>query len=128
MKARCDNANHADYPQYGERGIKVCKRWHKFEHFLADMGTRPEGMTIERRNVNGNYTPKNCLWATHKQQAINKRNTTYLTANGERLPLMTWAARLGMSPESLRARLRYGWSEQRVCTTAVLIKRKRVIP
>lgn len=125
MRARCNNPKHADYPNYGGRGIKVCARWRAFENFLADMGERPKGMSIERRKVNGNYTPRNCEWATPQQQSSNRRNTIQLTANGERLPLVTWAARLAIPTGTLRTRLRYGWSEQRVCTTPALIVRKR---
>lgn len=73
MWTRCTNPNVKSYKDYGGRGIRVCKRWEKFEHFLADMGERPEGKTLDRKNVNGNYTPANCKWATRKEQAVNTR-------------------------------------------------------
>jgi len=74
MIQRCTNPNRADYRLYGGRGIKVCKRWRDFAAFLADMGERPKGKTLDRYpNNNGNYQPGNCRWATPKQQAANRR-------------------------------------------------------
>lgn len=73
MKARCLNPKGKSYKDYGGRGITVCERWLTFENFLADMGVRPRGKTIDRKNVNGNYEPGNCRWATNHMQAVNKR-------------------------------------------------------
>jgi hypothetical protein len=74
MKVRCYNTNREDYEDYGGRGIKVCDRWKdSFANFLADMGPRPQGTTIDRRDVNGDYEPDNCWWATYEHQNINKR-------------------------------------------------------
>lgn len=125
MKARCANPKASDYPNYGGRGVTVCNRWLNFENFLRDMGARPVGMTLERMNVNGGYEPGNCEWATQKQQSRNRRSTVYLTADGVCLPLVQWAEKLNIPRATLQARLRYGWSAQRVCTTPVLVVRKR---
>jgi len=73
MLTRIRNPNREDWPLYGGRGIKVCKRWLKFENFLKDMGVRPEGKTLDRRNSNGHYTPKNCRWATASEQMKGRR-------------------------------------------------------
>lgn len=73
MLQRCNNKNNPMYKNYGGRGIKVCRRWNKYENFKKDMGIKPDGLTIDRINNNGNYEPNNCKWTTWKQQRLNQR-------------------------------------------------------
>lgn len=117
LKARCLNPKEPQFKQYGGRGIQVCERWqHSFENFLEDMGVRPEGTSIERRNNDGNYEPSNCYWATLKQQANNTRRTVYLEYNGKRLSATQWAEHLGMTDSAILRRIKAGWPIERILT------------
>lgn len=105
-KQRCYNQNCRDYPYYGGRGIEICQRWLNDPlNMLVDMGLRPEGLTLERKDNNGDYEPTNCVWATRMTQGQNTRSAKMVTHQGETLTLSEWERRLGMNEGTLKARL-----------------------
>lgn len=106
MIQRCTNPNCETYANYGARGIRVCERWKSFENFLADMGEKPDGLTLERDNNNGHYEPNNCRWATRLEQAQNTRRTMRVTFNGKTMGLTAWSRELGVSRNALAERLK----------------------
>lgn len=110
MKNRCFNKNAKGYQKYGAKGITVCDRWKdSFENFLEDMGERPSlKYSIDRIDVNGNYEPSNCRWATQKEQQNNRGNNIRLYHNGEEHTITEWASILGINPSAIRVRLRRG--------------------
>jgi hypothetical protein len=112
MRRRCNNKNFAQYPSYGGRGISVCARWDDFENFLADMGYRPDGLTLERIDNDGDYAPDNCRWATHKEQCNNRRSSRLIEMDGETKTLAQWCEDLGVSYGLVSMRIRLGWSEE----------------
>lgn len=88
MIYRCTNPNSHKWARYGGRGIKVCDRWRtSFENFLYDMGEHPPLMSLERLDNEGDYCPENCIWATAKVQARNRRNTPFITVCGKTIAL-----------------------------------------
>lgn len=118
MRARCTNARHQKFPDYGGRGITVCSEWNSFERFLADMGPRPSPKhSIDRKDNDGPYAPSNCRWATSPQQRRNTRTNTRLTHRGRTLTLTDWAIDLGLAVNTLSRRLTKGWSVERALTT-----------
>lgn len=119
MKARCLNPSSPDYADYGGRGITVCDRWaSSFEAFLADMGERPTGLTLDRVDTNGNYEPGNCQWSTPKKQASNRRNNSLITYKGEEMTISEFAERVGLTRQSARYYLKVrGMAPEEVAST-----------
>lgn len=120
MWNRCTNPNDAvHYSRYAARGIVVCERWRRYEAFLADMGRRPSSLhSLERVDNDGPYSPDNCRWATRKEQARNRRNTVYLTVDGETRSRAEWAELKGLSVRIIDRRMnRDGWSAERAVMT-----------
>jgi hypothetical protein len=117
MMQRCTNPRNRTWFRYGGRGIQVCERWHRFIGFLADMGIRPPGMTLDRIDTNGNYEPGNCRWATQEVQQNNRRDNRYLSIDGVALTIAQWRRRSGLKRRTLRWRLDAGWDARRAVTT-----------
>jgi hypothetical protein len=109
MKRRCQNPSNVNYYLYGGRGISVCERWEVFENFCEDMGQRPEGMTLDRTNTNGNYEPSNCRWASLETQSKNKRTNVWIEHNGETRIIADWARTFAISDTAMSARVKKGF-------------------
>lgn len=110
MRQRCQNPNCCCYSKYGERGIAVCEEWNDFPTFLKwamDNGYRDD-LTIDRIDVNGNYCPENCRWATRTQQANNKRNTKYLKVKNSIKSFHEWSKETGIKQTLISARIQKG--------------------
>lgn len=109
MRARCLRKSHHAYASYGGRGITICERWNSFKSFLADMGERPLGTSLDRIDTNGNYSKENCRWASALAQQSNKRNARKITYNGKTQGVAAWARDVGISDPTIRSRLNSGW-------------------
>lgn len=116
MKSRTTNPGDPRYKDYGGRGIRLCERWERFDNFLSDMGTRPEGTTLERDRNDEGYEPGNCRWATSREQSRNKRSCVYIQFNGVTKILADWASDLGITGPSLKWRIAH-WGLSRAMTT-----------
>jgi len=127
MKARCTNPNNDRFINYGGRGITLCSRWYDFENFYEDMGSSYKvGLTIERKDNNGNYEPTNCKWASRKEQARNTTRNRFIEFRGQTKTLAEWSEITGINQDCLFARLsELHWDIERALTTPIRIFRKR---
>lgn len=118
MVRRCTDPLFDGYENYGAKGITVCPRWLVFENFLADMGERPPGHTIDRKDNDLGYSAKNCRWATRQQQAVNRRNSRFVTYEGKEYNVSALARLHGIKPTTLHQRLfAYHWPVERAVNT-----------
>lgn len=113
MVMRCHNPQRDSYRRYGGRGISVCKRWRTFDNFYVDMHqTYNNGLTLERRDVNGNYNKDNCEWIEKKLQALNRRNTIRIEIEGVTKSVKDWSV-VSQTPENtIYKRLKNGWDHK----------------
>lgn len=121
MKDRCYNKDNQNYHNYGERGIVVCERWlRSFWDFYKDMGKRPgSGYSLDRKDVNGNYEPDNCRWATAEEQSNNKRNNVVVDVLGFATTIAQLARELEIPTSTISARMRRGMSVEESITNIV---------
>lgn len=123
MNGRCHNPNSPKYSYYGGRGIVVCDAWRGERGFVAffnDMGQRPSmDHSIDRIDVNGNYEPSNCRWATRREQQNNLRNNHNLTAFDETLSITEWSRRFDISVGGIKKRLKKGLSVENALSMPV---------
>jgi hypothetical protein len=125
MMSRCYVPYHQNFKGYGGLGIKVCEEWHDYERFVASMGLKPEGMTLERIDNNVDYERANCLWATRAEQARNRCSNTVLTYNGRTMCAVDWARELGIPQETIYGRVRRGCSIEQILHVGRLSKGQR---
>lgn len=121
MRNRCNNKNNQAYEDYGQRGLKVCKKWdNNFISFLSDMGKRPSSLhSLERINNNKGYSKANCKWATRKEQANNRRSNITILYNGEVKNLSQWCVFLHLPYALIRKRIKKGFAAKEAFETPI---------
>jgi hypothetical protein len=123
MKTRCENKNDYHYELYGKRGISLCNEWQTFEPFYqwAINNGYKETLTLDRIDVNGNYEPSNCRWATQKEQSNNTRRNRRIVHNGISHTLSEWAEIANINPVTLANRIKTGWDFAKAISTPVRV-------
>lgn len=115
MIQRCHNPSNSAYHLYGARGIFVCDRWRdSVENFIADMGERPDGMSLDRINNNGSYSPHNCRWATTKMQNRNHRGCVFIEYLGKRQTIIEWSEETGIDHRTIHSRYKKGFLPEQI--------------
>ena len=109
MRTRCNNPTRSCYKYYGGRGVSVCPEWASFETFLADMGDRPAGTTLDRIDTNGNYCKDNCRWVSKTEQRLNQDRVAKYEYRGETLSMSQLSKKYSVSFWLIRRRLESGW-------------------
>jgi Holliday junction resolvase len=111
MVQRCTNPKAKRFHRYGGRGVRVCARWWRFDNFFVDMGECPDGMSLDRKDNDGDYTPENCRWATAKTQSNNRSdNRRLISADGRDLTIAEWSRETGIGWKTIAYRVDTGWS------------------
>lgn len=128
MQQRCKSATHASFPNYGGRGITVDPRWDDILIFIADMGERPEGCTLDRIDNDANYGPDNCRWATAVEQQNNQRGNVLITHEGITRTAEQWNQALGFPSGIIHNRLRHGWSVEDALSRPVRHRPQQALP
>lgn len=129
MVQRCHCNTAKAYRYYGGRGITVCDRWRfDFATFMSDMGPRPSGYSIERKENDKGYSPENCLWIPRKDQPKNTRRTVWITFDGVKGTVSFWAKKHGLKPSTITARIRKGWTHKDAASTPALRLRRKHHP
>lgn len=115
---RCYNKNEKNYERYGARGIAVCAEWHDYVNFKRDMApTFQPGLSIERKDNDGNYESGNCCWATRKEQCRNRRSSCFIEFRGEKRTAIEWGDVLGIPWARFHKRIfKMGWPVDRAMT------------
>jgi len=125
MRNRCNCETSPDYELYGKRGIKVCARWDSFENFVADMGERPKGMTLDRICNDGPYSKENCRWATSAVQSRNKRTSVFVEFDGKQMTLSEFGERIGMDRRNVRYWIiTKGYTPEQVASQVATVTKK----
>lgn len=124
MIRRCTNPKSASWEHYGGRGITVCERWLDFKTFEADVSPRPDGMSLERRDNNGNYCPENCEWATQREQTYNRRVVKRLTIAGKDISVPEVAYKTGVSADWMRKKMKGGMSGDEIINSVLVALEK----
>lgn len=127
MLDRCLNDKHPSWKHYGGRGITVCKRWLVFENFYADMGPRPESMSLDRIDNDKGYRPSNCRWASQAEQQNNRRSNVYLTLDGVTMTMKQWATYFGVRYSVVKERHQSGLTGMELFASSPRKEYKRLI-
>ncbi len=119
MRRRCSDPKNKRYAQYGGRGITICPEWDDYAVFRewAMSHGYADDLTIDRIDVDGNYCPENCRWATTNEQMNNMTKNRMITYRGETMSMSRWAERLGISYGTMNHRIQRGWSMERIEST-----------
>jgi hypothetical protein len=120
MNYRCNNPSAKAYPDYGGRGITVCREWQEFNAFhewAMSSGYRP-GLSIDREDNDGDYSPNNCRWTNAVEQGNNRRNCRYLEFRGQKKTVTEWAREMGVSRSTLASRIRAGLNVEQILKEA----------